>query len=184
MRLGILLLFIAVPLIELALLIKIGEQIGVIATIGLVIITAVVGTWVLQQQGLRTMYRLQESMARGEPPIEPVVDGMFLLMAGGFLLTPGILTDAVGFLLLVPAVRRTIAKWGLAKLLTAGKVHVTTFGTGGDGGARHAETDGHTAHHGARKPSPNPATSKKGDGPVIDGEFERIDENERPPKRN
>jgi UPF0716 protein FxsA len=163
MRLGLLLLFIAVPLIELALLIKIGEQIGILATIGIVIATAVTGTWVLQQQGLRTMHRLQESMARGEPPVEPVVDGMFLLMAGAFLLTPGVLTDIVGFALLVPGIRRRIAKWAFAKMLRSGKVHMTTY----------TASDQH--NHGANEPGRT--RHPPGRGPVIDGEFERVDEN-------
>ena len=166
MRLGLLLLFIAVPLIELALLIKVGEMIGVFATVGLVIITAVIGTWVLQMQGLRTMYRLQESLAKGEPPVEPVVDGMFLLMAGGFLLTPGILTDAVGFLLLVPPVRQSIAKWGFARLIKAGKIRVTTFGS-----SERRHSPGEPASHPGRPQPDGPA-----DGPVIDGEYERLDD--------
>lgn len=175
MRLALLLLFIAVPLIELAILIKIGEAIGTLPTIALVIVTAVVGTWVLQQQGLRTMYRLQESMARGEPPIEPVVDGMFLLMAGGFLLTPGILTDAVGFALLVPPIRHWIAKWGFRMLMKSGRVHVTTYGTADrQGDPRRTENDGRTKHS-------TPPRTPKGDGPVIDGEFERVDESGKKP---
>ncbi|MCB1509391.1 MAG: FxsA family protein [Hyphomicrobiaceae bacterium] len=165
MGLGILLLFIAVPLIELALLIKLGTWVGVLPTVALVILTAVVGTFVLRQQGLQTMMRLNEMMARGEPPVGPVVEGALLLLAGAFLLTPGILTDSIGFLLLIPPVRQTAASLCLKWLLRHGSIQVTTFG-------RRRETS--TTSPGTSEP---PGRSRQdGPGPVIEGEFERLDE--------
>lgn len=171
MRLGFLALFIAVPLIELALLIKIGALIGVWPTIGLVILTAVVGTTVLRHQGLQTLQRLNEATQRGEPPVGPVVDGVFLLMAGGFLLTPGILTDAVGFALLVPPVRRFIARWAARQLFQHGTVEIRTFGMG-----RGSNDNGRPEPHQRPQGRPPHAT----DGPIIEGDFERKDD--RPPR--
>lgn len=173
MRLGFLALFIAVPLIELALLIKIGAVIGVWPTIALVILTAVVGTTVLRHQGLQTLQRLNDAMQNGEPPVGPVIDGVFLLMAGGFLLTPGILTDAVGFALLVPPVRRFIARWAARRLFKHGSVHIHTFGmgagpTGGGNRDRAAGPD--------PRRNPKGRSSGNADGPIIDGDFERMDD--------
>lgn len=170
MGLGILLLFIAVPLIELALLIKLGAWVGILPTVALVIVTAVIGTVVLRQQGLQTMMRLNEMIARGEPPIAPVAEGAILLLAGAFLLTPGILTDTVGFLLLIPAIRRAVASWGLTRLLRSGSIRVTTFGRRpGDRDPRRPGSDEHGAPRHDRP------------GPVIDGEYERLDERDRKP---
>ena len=165
MRLGFLLLFIAVPLVELALLIKIGQEIGFWPTIAIVILTAVIGTTVLRRQGLQTMHRLNQSMTRGEPPVEPVIDGVFLLIAGGFLLTPGILTDAVGFAFLIPPVRRHVAKWGLKRLLKSGSVNITTFSA-----SMGPDDRDHDGVHRPQQPRHND------DGPIIDGDFERIDD--------
>ncbi len=166
MRLALLILFIVTPLIELALLIELGRQIGFWWTISIVIATAVIGTAVLQQQGLQTIARINQSMASGVPPIEPVVEGFFLLLAGAFLLTPGILTDAIGGLLLIPPLRRSFARWSFKRLLSSANVHVHT-------------TTEHQA--GASGPSRPPPGGPAGTGPVIDGEYERVDD--PPPPR-
>jgi UPF0716 protein FxsA len=168
MRFGIFLIFVAVPLIELALLIKIGTEIGFWPTIALVVLTAIVGATVLRQQSLKAMMRLTEALERGEAPVDAVVDGAFLIISGAFLLTPGILTDTVGFALLIPAVRRWLAAWGLKKLLKTGNIHVKTYG-------------GRTGHNprSAAPPDDRPgAQPYKGadDGPIIEGEYERLDE--------
>lgn len=171
MSLGILILFIAVPLIELALLIQIGSLIGVWPTIAIVILTAVIGTSVLRYQGLQTLQRLNEAMARGEPPVGPVIDGVFLLMAGGFLITPGILTDSLGFALLIPPVRHFIARWGAKKLFQRGSVHIRTFGMGS---GSTGESERERKQSGRRRRDP-------ADGPIIEGDFERMDDR---PSRN
>ena len=106
----LLLLFIAIPLLEIYLLIQIGEEIGALPTIGLVIFTAVLGVWLLRWQGLATLAQVQVSMAQGKLPAIPLIEGLFLLVAGALLLTPGLFTDAVGFLLLVPPLRQGIAR--------------------------------------------------------------------------
>jgi len=106
----LLLLFIAIPLLEIYLLIQIGEEIGALPTVALVIFTAVLGVWLLRWQGLTTLAQAQQSMAQGQLPAIPLIEGLFLLVAGVLLLTPGLFTDAIGFLLLVPPLRRGIAK--------------------------------------------------------------------------
>ena len=170
MRLGLLILFISVPLIELALLIELGRQIGFWWTISIVIITAVVGTAVLQQQGLETIGRINKSMASGVPPIEPVVEGFFLLLAGAFLLTPGIITDAVGFVLLIPPLRRSFARWSFKRVLSSANVHVHTSTTYS---STESDAGGYTDPRG-------PGSRSAGSGPIIDGEYERVDEPTRP----
>ena len=154
-----LLLFVAVPLLELAILIKVGEIVGVGATIVLVISTAVIGVSLLKRQGLAALARARETVEAGEFPVESVVDGACLLVAGAFLLTPGLLTDTVGFSLLVPGVRRTLARWLFSKFLGSGPVHPDNFG---------AKPHGPPRQDGA-EPSP---------GPLIEGEYEDIDHKE------
>jgi len=102
----LLLLFLLVPVIEIYLLIEVGSMIGAIYTILLVVLTAVVGAALLRWQGFTTLQRVREAMARGEVPAIEMMEGVVLLICGALLLTPGFFTDAVGFLALIPAVRR------------------------------------------------------------------------------
>ncbi len=104
----ILLLFILTPIVEIAVFIGVGGEIGLWWTLGLVVATAVAGTTLLRRQGLATLRRARESVARNEFPVNEVFDGACLLAAGLLLLTPGFVTDFVGALLLVPAFRRLI----------------------------------------------------------------------------
>lgn len=97
--------FIGIPLIEIALFIEVGGAIGTAATILVVIATAVLGAWMLRAQGVSTARRAQMRLQNGEIPLDQAFDGMFLVFAGALLLTPGFLTDAIGFSLFVPQVR-------------------------------------------------------------------------------
>lgn len=106
----LLLLFIAVPLLEIYLLIQVGEEIGALPTVALVVFTAVLGVWLLRLQGLATLAQVQQSMAQGQLPAIPLIEGLFLLVAGALLLTPGLFTDAIGFALLVPPLRKGMAR--------------------------------------------------------------------------
>ena len=120
----LLILFIAVPIAEIAIFIQAGERFGLWPTSGLVILTAILGTTLLRYQGLRALHRVQESLNRGEMPIGEVFTGLCLLVAGALLLTPGFLTDGVGFALFIPGIRQAIGS-GLANLLMSrGAVHV------------------------------------------------------------
>jgi UPF0716 protein FxsA len=130
MKFLVLLIFIGVPLAEIAVFIKVGEVIGIGATVALVILTAVIGVALLKRQGLAAMARARESVEAGELPVESVIDGVCLLVAGAFLLTPGLITDTAGFLLLVPAFRHGVAHWAFAKLRQSGNFQVWTSGPG------------------------------------------------------
>lgn len=111
----LLLLFIVLPLVETWLLIKVGSVIGALATIGLVILTAVIGSQLVRWQGLQTMRDIQVCQRRGEVPAIPLLEGAALLLAGAFLITPGFITDTLGFLLLIPPLRRQAARRLLAR---------------------------------------------------------------------
>ena len=101
-----LLLFLVVPLAEIYLLIEIGSAFGAAPTIVLVVLTAVVGAALMRAQGIATLLRARASMAAGEVPAIELIEGAVILVAGALLLTPGFVTDAVGFACLVPALRR------------------------------------------------------------------------------
>ncbi len=104
------LLFLSIPAIEIYLLIRVGEAIGALPTIFMVVFTAVLGIVLLRWQGLVTLTRVQAAMARGELPALAVLEGMLLLAAGALLVIPGFFTDTLGFILLIPPLRRFIAQ--------------------------------------------------------------------------
>ena len=110
---SLLLLFLLVPLIEIYVLIQVGSVIGAGWTIFLVVGTAVLGAGLLRMQGLNTMQKAQESLANGEIPAIAMLEGVALLFSGAMLLTPGFFTDAIGFALLIPAVRQGLIKRAL-----------------------------------------------------------------------
>jgi UPF0716 protein FxsA len=104
------LLFIGVPLIEVGLFVVVGQEIGALATVALVVLTAIIGTVLVRLQGIATLASAQRQMARGEPPVGPLFDGLCLLVGAVLLLTPGFLTDTIGFLLLLPASRTVLGR--------------------------------------------------------------------------
>ena len=101
-------LFIGVPILEISVFISVGEEIGLNWTLVIVILTAVTGTWMIKRQGLKTLRRLQDQLNQGQLPLREVFDGFFLLLAGALLLTPGFVTDGVGFLLLMSPFRNLL----------------------------------------------------------------------------
>ncbi|MEQ8426563.1 MAG: FxsA family protein [Gammaproteobacteria bacterium] len=103
------LLFLIVPLVEIAILIQIGQVIGAWPTILLVIVTAAIGAGLFRQQGLSTLSRVQTQLDDGNLPATELVEGVILLVAGAMLLTPGFFTDVLGFLILVPTIRARLA---------------------------------------------------------------------------
>jgi UPF0716 protein FxsA len=106
----LLLLFIAVPAIELALLIEIGSRIGTPATLGLIVVTGAIGATLARAQGLAVLRDLQQQLERGELPAGVLVDGLMVLLAAALLVTPGVLTDVVGFSCLVPRFRNLVKR--------------------------------------------------------------------------
>ncbi len=118
----LLILFVAVPIIEISVLLRVGASIGVFNTIGFVIFTAVLGAWLVREQGFATINKVREETNAGRVPAMPMAEGIALLIAGAVLLTPGFMTDAFGFALLIPPIRRGIIAW-VASRLTHASVH-------------------------------------------------------------
>ena len=118
-------LFLAVPIVEIYLLIQVGQVIGAGWTIFLVVLTAVIGVALLRVQGLSTLNRAQQKLAHNELPAREILEGMGLLVAGALLLTPGFCTDAIGFLLLFPPTRLWLVS------AVASRMVVVTAGGGG-----------------------------------------------------
>lgn len=163
----VLLALIAVPLVEIAIFVEVGGLIGPLPTIGLVVAVALGGTWLLRRQGLGTLAKAQASLNRGEMPVAEVLDGFMLIFAALLMVTPGLLTDAIGLLLLVPVLRRRLggmaARWAMAR----GQMQV--FGM--DKPPSSARPAGEPHRDGPHA---------RGVGPIIDGEAEVVDP-ETPP---
>ena len=111
MLLKLFLAFTIIPIIEIFLLIEIGSMFGALTAVTLVILTGFLGAFLARMQGLQTLYRIQESLSEGRMPSSELLDALLIVIAGLVLLTPGFLTDSVGFLLLIPATRNSIKYW-------------------------------------------------------------------------
>jgi len=125
-------IFVGIPIVEIALFIAIGGSIGLLPTLGTVILTAAAGTWLVRAQGLAALQRLRLSLAELRDPSEPLAHGAMVLIAGVLLLTPGFLTDATGFALLVSPVRATVLNI-IGRHIRVG----LGYGTDGSHGSRH-----------------------------------------------
>lgn len=147
----LLIAFIAIPLIEIALFIQIGGWLTLWPTLLIVVLTAIAGTILVRSQGARTMLAVRSSLSNLTDPTEPLAHGAMILFSGALLLTPGFLTDAFGFSLLIPAVRGAVFRY------VKSKVKIQTFDMGG-----------------MQEPTRNPHGDR-----VIDGEFEDISEQPR-----
>ena len=113
MGLLILLMFIGLPILEITVLIDVGERIGIFNTLSIVILTAIAGTTLLRWQGLSVLARARKSLRENRFPIEEVFDGLCLVFAGVLLLTPGLVTDTIGLLLFLPPFRFILKSFGL-----------------------------------------------------------------------
>lgn len=108
---SIFLLVLLIPFAEIYLLLKVGGIIGALPTIFLVVFTAALGAWLLRQQGFATFQRLQANLAQGTIPAYEMIEGPIILVGGLLLLTPGFITDILGFACLIPQLRRKIAQY-------------------------------------------------------------------------
>ncbi len=149
----VLILFIAMPIIEMWLLIKVGSHIGALTTIALVALTAFIGLGLLRHQGTMTLLKARTRMSAGEIPAREMADGLFLAVAGALLLTPGFVTDAIGFACLTPGIRTVIMGF-----LSRHVFHSSNFTMGG-------------AFSGGQKTTENSAGSE-----TLEGEFQREDD--------
>ena len=151
-----LLLFLLLPIAEIAMFAQVGAWIGALATVSLVLLSMVVGSVLLRRQGLSALKRAQDMAARGESPVGAVFEGFCVVVAAVLLIIPGFLTDIVGILLFVPPVRNALGRWLFERMRSSGSVRVWTSGPGMGGGM------GPGQHH---RPRPG----------VIDGDFREVD---------
>jgi UPF0716 protein FxsA len=112
-------LFVAVPIIEIALFIQVGGWLGLWPTLAIVVLTAFAGAVLVRTQGVETVRRLKRTLAEGRDPLGPIAHGALILVAGVLLLTPGFFTDAVALALLVPPVRAALIAHGAARFTVA-----------------------------------------------------------------
>ena len=162
-------IFIIIPVIEITVLIKVGGFLGLLPTIGLILLTAMIGVTLLRVQGLSTLMRASESMQRGGLPAKEMAEGFLLALAGALLLTPGFVTDAFGFALLTPGIRGQLANKVLKLALEKGTiVGGSTFSSTSMGGNPNAGPGGTQNSTG-----PGPESRSKGNGDVIEGEYRR-----------
>ncbi|MEX2580103.1 MAG: FxsA family protein [Verrucomicrobiales bacterium] len=120
----LLILFITIPVLELFLFLYLGARIGIAPTFAIIVATAFLGAYLTKSQGLKALRKYQEAISQGRLPHEAVLDGLMILVAGAVLLTPGFLTDAVGFALLLPSVRARLRGFATQAL----KERVTVVG--------------------------------------------------------
>ena len=133
-------LFVTVPIIEIALFIQIGGEIGLLSTLGIVIVTAFLGTYLVRKQGLSALSQLKNNVETLENPIAPLAHGIMILLAGALLLTPGFFTDAVGFSLLVPNIRIWLFERVKQRILHS--QNGFSFTHARTGGAKHSPQNG------------------------------------------
>lgn len=110
MALRLILLFTIIPLIELFLLIQIGKHLGALPTIAIVFITGIAGGLLARSQGLNIYRNIKKDLQDGIVPTESLLDGLFILIAGTLLITPGLITDILGFLIMIPVFRRWLKR--------------------------------------------------------------------------
>jgi UPF0716 protein FxsA len=131
------LLFVIVPLVELYILIQIGQTVGLLPTLAIVLITGAAGAALARAEGLRVLWAFQSELARGRMPGQALQDGIAVLVGGAFLVTPGILTDLAGLALLFPPTRRIaqrLVRRSLERRIREGSLNFVVLGPGMFGG--------------------------------------------------
>lgn len=152
-RFGLTLIFIIFPLLEIAVLIAAGDVIGFWPTVLILIAAAALGFIVIREQGLTMVGRMMGAMNQGRFPLEPMLDGYVITTAGFLLIMPGLISDAIGLLLLVPPVRRLAIRWALG-----------------------------VSSSPAPQPGPRREPRKPARPVVIEGTYERVDDDDKPDK--
>lgn len=148
-----LIVFIVIPLVEMLVLFEVAEVIGGWQTLTLVVLTAVIGVQILKQQGLSTLLRANQRLQEGQLPAQEIVEGFMLAAAGAMLLTPGFITDTLGFLFLTGLVRRPLA----SRIVSTGMLKTMGSGQGGGQFWSHREY------------------RRDADGNIYEGEYSRTD---------
>lgn len=159
--------FIIMPIAEMAVLIQVGSAIGVFNTIGLVLLTAVIGAWLLRQQGLATLLKANQRLNSGELPAKEVAEGLILAVGGVLLLTPGFITDAIGFLCLLPFSRHWLAAQALKRMVASSQGGGFYFRAGGGRSPFGDDPFGDRSNpFGRQRPF-----DRDGSGDIIEGEY-------------
>jgi UPF0716 protein FxsA len=171
MLLFLFLFFVVVPIAEIAVFIEAAHTIGIWSTILITLGTAFLGSFLVRRQGLKTLHRFMQSAERGELPLEPVVDGMGILVAGVLLATPGFVTDTMGLLLFIPPLRRAFVKAVFVRFLRGAHVHFRVYGSSGKTGG--------DPRQGPTRPAQQGGKLHKSVN-VVDADFETI----TPPKHD
>lgn len=166
------LIFVVVPLTEIGVFISVGGEIGVGWTLILCVLTAILGGSLVRYQGLHTLGSARARLDTGALPLDELFDGLCIIVAGALLLTPGFVTDTLGFALLVPQFRRLLmhigTKYGEKHFEMHSGMHGSTMHDSG-----HGPDQGRQAHH----------TPRRGED-VIDVEYERLDDEDESHNHN
>lgn len=148
-----LIIFILIPFIEIMVFMQVGDAIGIGTTLLLALLTAILGGFIIKYQGVFTIHAVRESIAQGKTPVAEIFDGFCLVAAGATLITPGFVTDTVGFLLLIPPVRTALRKALSSKMNVASSKQF---------------------HQ-----NPNDPYQSRQDSNVIEGDYERVEDDKK-----
>ncbi|MCU4676299.1 FxsA family protein [Catenovulum sp. 2E275] len=160
-------LFVVLPIAEISLLLQVGDLIGGWTTLAIVILTAIVGAQLVRAQGLAALAEIKQKTAMGEVPAESITEGIMILVAGILLVTPGFITDTLGFLMTIPVTRKPFAKVLMAQFGQQLKNQSFAYYSSSQGGF--------TGQSG----SPFSHSASGDDSSVIEGEWRRTDENKK-----
>lgn len=177
----IFLIFIAVPLIEMLVLFEVSDVIGGLNTVAMVVLTAVIGVQILKRQGLSTLLRANQRLETGELPAQEIVEGMLLASAGALLLTPGFITDTLGFVFLTGPLRRPLAR----RIIRSGVVRTMGSGAGSSSSFTFFSYGSGPSSRSSR--GPRPGGPGRGGGNTVEGEYadegrERLEDDHQEPR--
>ncbi len=158
---------IVVPILEIAVFILVGRLIGLWPTLAGILLTALIGSAIIRHQGVGIIAKARQMINAGEAPVGAMLEGLALLIAGALLVTPGFVTDTLGFLLLIPTLRRTVAASLIARAARRAEIRVQTSRAGSGAGPGPAA--------GRR-----PGRKRPGAGVTIEGEWQDLSESETP----
>ena len=179
-------LLIVLPIIEIVVLVKVGGLIGVLPTIALILLTAMIGVFLLKRQSWETMQRAQAKMGSGQIPAQEMAEGLFLAVGGALLLTPGFVTDFIGFCCLLPFTRQLLLAKCIAPIMKSFNFQTGSMGAGfghysqgntfeGNTYEGHAEEHSETPFRVDQQKHKNSPSERNGDSDIIDGEYRRED---------